>query len=171
MKANPDKCHFLTSLNSEINITVENGKIRSTKFVKLLGVKFDFKLNLNSHVHDISKKTGQKINPISRVISFMDLNIQRLRINAFFLSPFNYCLILWICHNRTINSRTVNNNIYCLHKRCHRLIYSNKQSSFDDLFKKNNSVSIHHRNLQTLAMEVLLTILYCQCQYSRVSTN
>ena len=78
MKANPDKCHFLTSLNSEINITVENGKIRSTKFVKLLGFKFDFKLNLNSHVHDISKKTGQKINPISRVISFMDLNIQRL---------------------------------------------------------------------------------------------
>ena len=66
MKANPDKYHFLTGFNSEIGITVENEKITSTKFVKLLGVIADFILNLNSHVHEISKKAEQKLNNILR---------------------------------------------------------------------------------------------------------
>ena len=66
MKANPDKYHFLTGFNSEIGITVENEKIASTKFVKLPRVKDDFILNLNFHVHEISKKAEQKLNKILR---------------------------------------------------------------------------------------------------------
>ena len=38
-----------------------------------------------------------------------------------------------------------------MHKRCLRLIYSDKRSSYEELFGKNVSVSVHYRNIQVLA--------------------
>ena len=35
-----------------------------------------------------------------------------------------------------------------------QLIYNDKRSSFEDLLEKDNSVSIHHKNLQALAIEM-----------------
>ena len=54
-----------------------------------------------------------------------------------------------MCHNRTNN-----NKINRLHERCLRLIYNDKKSSFKDLLEKDGPVSIHHRNLRTLAVEL-----------------
>ena len=54
-----------------------------------------------------------------------------------------------MCHKRTCN-----NKIKRLHERCLRLIYNDKRSSFEDLLEKDNSVSIHHKNLQALAIEM-----------------
>ena len=62
---------------------------------------------------------------------------------------FNYCPLIWMCHNRT-NDRKINR----LHERCLRIIYNDKQSSFIELLEKDNSVSIHQRNLQVLAIEM-----------------
>ena len=74
---------------------------------------------------------------------------RRLLVNAFFYSHFNYCQLVWMCHNRTNNSKK---NL--LYERCLRLIYNDKKSSFEDLLEKDRSVSIHHRNLRTLAAEL-----------------
>ena len=41
-----------------------------------------------------------------------------------------------------------------LHERCLRIIYNDKQSSFIKLLNKDNSVSIHIRNIQRLATEM-----------------
>ena len=66
MKANPDKCHFLCSSNSEVSLTIENQKIENIKFEKLLAITLGSKLNLSSHIHDNSlQKSGQKLNAIS----------------------------------------------------------------------------------------------------------
>ena len=40
-----------------------------------------------------------------------------------------------------------------LHERFLRIIYNDKQSSFTELLNKDNSVSIHIRNIQRLAIE------------------
>ena len=56
---------------------------------------------------------------------------------------------MWMCHSRT-NIRKIN----VLHKRCKRIIYNDKQSSFTELLNKDNSVSIHIRNIQRLAIEM-----------------
>ena len=57
--------------------------------------------------------------------------------------------IVWMCHSRANNDK-----INRLHERCLRIIYSNKQSSFETLLEKDGSVSIHNRNLQILATEI-----------------
>ena len=47
-----------------------------------------------------------------------------------------------------------NNRIKHLHKRCLRLTYCGKKSSYEELLEKDGSVSIHHRNIQSLAIEM-----------------
>ena len=64
-------------------------------------------------------------------------------------SQFNYSQLVWMCHNRT-NKNKINR----LHEKCPPLIYNGKKSSLEDLLKKDESVSIHHRNLRTLTVEL-----------------
>ena len=51
-------------------------------------------------------------------------------------------------------SRTLNNKINSIHERELRIAYNDRKSSFKELLRKNNTVSIHHRNLQVLATEI-----------------
>ena len=95
------------------------------------------------------QKAGQKLNAISRITPYMDFAKRRLLINAFFYSQFNYCQFVWMCHNRTNNSK-----INRLHERCLRLIYNDKKSSFKDILERDGSVSIHHINLRTLGVKL-----------------
>ena len=74
MKPNPDKCHLLTSSSDKVSICVDNYIIKSSKCEKLLGIKTDHKLNFNTHVDEICKKAGQKLNALSRVTHYMDLS-------------------------------------------------------------------------------------------------
>ena len=91
MKANPDKCHLLTSSIDKVSICVDNYNIKSSKCEKLLGIKIDNKLNFKTHVDEIYKKAWQKLNALSRVTSYMDLSKRRRLLNAFFISQFSYC--------------------------------------------------------------------------------
>ena len=68
--------------------------------------------------------------------------------NSFFNAQFNYCPLVWMLH-----SRRNNNIIRNLHERCLRLIYNNKNSTYEELLTKDGSVSIHHRNIRALATE------------------
>ena len=54
-----------------------------------------------------------------------------------------------MCH-----SRTMNNKINSLYERCLCIVHSEKTSFFEKLLEKDGSVTIHTRNLQTLATEM-----------------
>ena len=69
--------------------------------------------------------------------------------NAYFMFQFGYCPLVWMNHSRTLNNR-----INGLHKRALSLVYNDFSSSFSELLEKDKSVTIHHRNLQTLAYEI-----------------
>ena len=65
------------------------------------------------------------------------------------MSQFNYCPLVWMCHSRGLNNK-INN----IHKRALRIVYQDKKSNLQDLLQKDNSVSIHMKNLQYLATEI-----------------
>ena len=50
-----------------------------------------------------------------------------------------------MCHNRTLN-----NKINKLHERALRIVYKNDELTFRELLDKDNSTTIHQRNLQRL---------------------
>ena len=67
---------------------------------------------------------------------------------AFIESKFGYCPLVWM-----FNSRSLNNKIYRINERVLRITYNDKSSSFQNLLEKDNSVTIHHRNIKILAIE------------------
>ena len=98
MKANPDKCDFICSTDDKV---LKNQKMCNSPCEKFLGVRFDSKPTFDAHTNDICKKAGFKLNALARITPYMDLNKKRLLLNAFFMSQFNYCQLVWMCHNRT----------------------------------------------------------------------
>ena len=68
---------------------------------------------------------------------------------AFFNTQFNYCSLTWVPH-----SSQNKNKIKHLHGRCLSLIHNNNLCSYEELLKKDGSVSIHHKNIQSLAIEM-----------------
>ena len=103
-------------------------------------VKIDVNLNFYDHISDLCKKASRKISALARVK-------RKLLMNAFFTSQFNYCPLIWMCHSR------INNNLR-ISLRCLRIIYNDKQLSFTELLNKDDSISIHIRNIQKLAIEM-----------------
>ena len=68
---------------------------------------------------------------------------------AFIESQFQYCPLVWMFHSRAINNR-----INKLHGRALRLVHKDEQYTFQQLLDKDNTVTIHHRNLQKLVIEM-----------------
>ena len=68
---------------------------------------------------------------------------------AFITSQFGYCpLVCMFC------SHAANNRINRIHERSLRIVYNDNTLSFLELLDKDCSVSIHHRNLQVLCIEI-----------------
>ena len=149
MKANADKCHLILNCSDQQKIKINGEYIKSSDCEKLLGIKIDKSLNFNKHVEGLCQKASQKMHALSRVTPYMSVSKKRILMNAFFTSQFSYCPLVWMFHSRSLNSR-----INKLHERCLRIIYSDKNSSFKELLDKDRSVSVHTRNLQTLAIEM-----------------
>ena len=149
LKGNADKCHSFVSSSDAVNLRVSEYDIKNCECEKLLGVKFDSKLTFEKHITDICRKASRKTYALARIVPYMDLSKRRMVMNAFFNSQFNYCPLIWMCHNRMTN-RKINR----LHERCLRIIYNDKQSSFKMFLEKDSSVSIHDRNIQCLASEM-----------------
>ena len=151
MKLNSSKCKLLVcGYKFECMLcNVENSNIIESSEVKLLGIKIDSKLTFDSHMDMICKKASQKLNALSRLCGILPFHRRKMLMQAFFSSQFCYCPLVWMFHNRKINNR-INN----LHYRALRIAYLDETSSFEDLLKKDGSVTIHHRNLQFLATEM-----------------
>ena len=71
---------------------------------------------------------------------------------SFFVSQFAYCPLVWTCCNKTFN-----NCINHLHECALWTVYNGNVSTFEKLLEKDNSVTIHVRNLRILATELYKT--------------
>ena len=74
---------------------------------------------------------------------------RRLLMKTFVESQFNYYTLIW----RFYASR-LNNKINNVHEKALIIVYFDYKSTFQGLLHKGASFSVHHRNIQTLAMEI-----------------
>ena len=99
--------------SGKVGICVDNYNIKSSKCEKFLGNKIDNKLSFNTHFVEICKKSVQELNARVRVTPYMDLSKRRILLNAFSISQFSYCPLVWMFHSHGKNNKT--NRI---HERC-----------------------------------------------------
>ena len=149
MKANPENCHVILSWNTQREIRFANASIKSSASEKLLGITLDSELKFEERINNIFNIVNKKLNALHRTGNHMSLDKRKMVLRAFIESQFSYCPLIWMFH-----SRTLNNKINRLHEKALRIVYWDSKSIFDELLEKDSSFSIHHRNVQTLAIEI-----------------
>ena len=152
MKLNQPKCHFLVSSNSPEHLWIQVGEqiIWESLYEKLLGVTIDKELKFYKHVQNICKQAGAKVTALARLINIVSMEQKTTLMSAFIESQFSYCPLIWMfCSSRKLNKR-----INHIHERGLRIVYNDFSSSFEDLLKRNGSVTVHQRNVQLVAVEM-----------------
>ena len=145
-RPNDDKSKLLVTNESPVSAKVGNEVVKSSASVKLLGVTLDSKLTFKEHVTKMCKKISKKVHALGRVAKYMDSTKIKLIMKTFIENEFNYCPLIWMMHNRTLN-----NKINKIHERALRIALSDDISSYSELLVKGESFTIHERNLQKLA--------------------
>ena len=146
---NADKCHLLVTTKRSVSANIGEFVINNSNEEKLLGIKIDTKLSFENHVSSLCKKASQKLHALARIVNYMDLSKRKSLMKAFITSQFNYCPLIWMFYSRELSNR-----INRIHERALRLVYQDNSLSFAELLEKDNSVTIHLRNLQLLATEI-----------------
>ena len=151
MKLNKNKCHLLVSgyKHEQMIANIGNTHIIESHSVKLLGIHIDSDLKFESHVNCICKKASSKLNALSRQCAILPFHRRKILMHAFFNSQFSYCPLVWMFHSRELNTK-INN----LHYRALRIVYRDETSTFEELLLKDGSITVHHKNLHFLAIEM-----------------
>ena len=149
MMANADKWHLLLSF-VEVHVIEINGfTFKNSNCEKFLGVHFDDQLKFDFHIEMLCKNANRKLHGLASVTPYMNPSKKQILMNAFFDSQLNYCPLILMCHSRKFYHK-----INWLHEKCWCIIYNNKSSSYEELLSKDSSVSMHHKNLQKVVVEI-----------------
>ena len=78
LKANADKCHLLINTDENVALKIKNETITNSSNQKLFGILFNNKFAFNEHVTSLCRKASKKLNPLARVVHYMNLAQCRL---------------------------------------------------------------------------------------------
>ena len=148
---NEDKCHLFVEgyKHESIWAKVSDARILESNKQKLLGVPIDRTLSSDDLVSNLCKKAGRKLSVLASLSSYMTLIQRRVLMKSFTEAQFGYYQLVWMFHGRVLN-RKINH----LHERSLRIVYKDSISLFHELLQKDHSFTIHHRNIQSLAIEL-----------------
>ena len=149
MKLHTDNCHLL--LNSQEPNIFKKGDLHINNRLskKVIGITFDCKLKFNKHIEDNCQKALQKLNALARLSPYIGTTKKRTFMNVFFKSQFDHYPLVRMCCNSSLNTK-----INHLDEQYLTIVYNDKKSKVNELLVKDVSVSIHHQNLQKLAVKM-----------------
>ena len=152
MVANPSKFQllFLSKYkNIEKNMSFDGKTIKSSDTVELLGITQDKNINFKRRIQIICRKANNKTNALLRIRKFLKLEQAQVLAEAYILSNFRYCPLIWM-----FCSKMSNNLIVKTHYRTLRAIYDTQTRSYEELLHLSGKKKIHTQNLQILMVEV-----------------
>ena len=158
MAANPGKFWIMflgsnTDDNSKITFAVKNKQTKCKREVKLLPIIIDEKLTFTRHIANICSLANKRLRTLTRIRRLLSTEQTKYLSEAYVLSAFKYCPLIWMFCNKTSN-----NQINKIHKRTLRLVYQMEDTNFEDLLLKDNSWNVHENNIRTLLIEIYKSI-------------
>ena len=150
MVLNGGKHHFICLGNNTENETFlfHNILAENSKEQKILGDTIDNKLNFQSRIGELCRKTSQKIAASSRLSSYLHNSEKKIIANSKIKSQFSYCPLVWMLY-----SRKLTNMIIKLHEASLRIILNNYSSEFYILLENNNDIC-NNGSTQALLIEI-----------------
>ena len=106
-------------------------------------------MKFKKHVQSIYSKAGKKLNALARLCTILSFNKRKVLMNAFVMSQFASSPLIGMFVDRTLNSK-----INAMHFRALKIVYRDNVSTFDEHLNRDNSVRVHHRNIQFLAIKM-----------------
>ena len=144
-------CHPLSAGHKHeyISANIGGNRIWESLQERLLGVTIDNRLRFNDHIKDLCKTAQQKLSALIRHSHILNFDKRRVVLKSFVESQFGYTPLVWMFHDRGVEHK-----INRVHERALRCVYRDDVSTFDQLLQKDNSLRIHHRNIQAMAIEI-----------------
>ena len=141
-------------------VRIRDDMIWENRTVELLGITIDNELKFDGHLTNICIKANRKLTVLTRMRRYLDFNKMRLLFKSFFESQFKYCPLTWMFY-----SRKTNNRINKLHERALRLVYSDYESTFEDLLTKDGLAWRGLKSIKVKKKKFLLKIIH-SCSYT-----
>ena len=117
----------------------------SPSILNLLGITVDAILTLEKHIKLLCKKGSNKLCALSRLSYYLNRDKLIILLNAFVISQFGYCPLVW-----SFCKRSSNRKINSIQEKALRLIDGDYTSSFDSLLSKYGAITVHNRKLHCL---------------------
>ena len=95
------------------------------------------------------QKASGKVSALARMVKLIPFHKKRILMNAFIKSQFSYCPLIWMFCTAYMN-RKINH----IHERALRLVYEDYITSFSELLKRDNYITIHQENIRKVAIEM-----------------
>ena len=157
MQANPNKFQFLALSTSDENthtLGLDGGSmLQSEPHIKALGVIIDSRLSFSQRVQAICKKAARQLNAFSRIARFLDPSSRKIIYQSFVASNFNYCPLVWHFCGKTNNQK-----LEKIQERALKIIYSDYESSYEELLEKSNSSTLLIARLRLLLCEIFKSL-------------
>ncbi len=95
----------LRSIDSEINIRINENEITRVESVKSLGVYIDKHLTWHDHIDKLCKKVASAIGALKRVRSFITIDASIQIYQALIQPHFDYCCTVWDGLGETLSTK------------------------------------------------------------------
>ena len=107
VKLNPEKRHLLIfgEKNTDLSVHIGATIITESVKVKLLGVTLDKHLDFKNHANSLCKKVRKKLHALARISHYVDVEKLRITMNAFVVSQYSHCSLVWMFHDRSANKK------------------------------------------------------------------
>lgn len=94
-------------------------------------------------------KGSQNVSAFTQISNCIAIDERNIRMKAFIASQFSYYFLVWMFCSKKPDKWNK-----CFTWEGFKITYGDKTSSFNELLEKNNFVSIHHKNLEVVAIEI-----------------
>ena len=122
-------------------LQLETQQTKESEYEKLLGITLDKKVSFRKHIEDLCKKANQKFH--ARLSTYIDPLKLEILIHSFIKSQFNYCPLVWMFHDRVLNSK-----LNLIQERALRLVCRGSEIECENLMKR--TLTTHQHKLQLL---------------------
>ena len=131
------------------SVSVQENLILPTDNIRVLGVTLDDHLKFDAHITNICIAASRQINALKRLSKYLNERSRVLIYKSFISSNFNYCPVTWMfCGGKNVTK------LEKLQERALRFVFKDNNSSYADLLKRGNFLSLSAYRIRNLAMEV-----------------